>query len=197
MEATRLKLLIQLKIADSKLYPPRCPWWPPRKGCELALCSTPIHRISSAPIDFPVQISCCQLSRFWLESIGFHWFHDSLCRLEKSCELAPCCARFRRIPSTPINFIEEINYSLIRQFCVDRLEFAHISFIKSGSLPAVTASAYSISVTPWQDMSEIKVSLDTLFLPSLEITIQTKIHVLSSHAGQCKATSSADQNDSR
>jgi hypothetical protein len=41
--------------------------------------------------------------------------------------------------------------------------------IKSGTLSAVTASAYSKLVTPWHAISEIKVSLDTQFFPSLEV----------------------------
>ena len=46
---------------------------------------------------------------------------------EKSCKLAPCCARFRRILSAPIDSMAEISYSLISQFCVDRIEIAHVS----------------------------------------------------------------------
>ena len=121
-----ISLLIASTHLDA-LQPPSCPWW---KVCELAPCRASIHRIPSAPIDFPVQISCLQLSRFRLESIGFHWFHDSLCRPGKICELAPCCARFkiRRNLFTPIDSIAEISYSFMSHFCADRIKFARISF---------------------------------------------------------------------
>jgi hypothetical protein len=46
---------------------------------------------------------------------------------EKGYELVPGCARFRRILSAPIDYIGEISYSLISQFCVDRIEIAHVS----------------------------------------------------------------------
>lgn len=123
-ENFKLKLGIQLPKAIPTYTPLR---WPPSKSCELAPCCAQIHPIPSTPIVFPVQISCCRLSRFCLESFGFHRFRDSLCLREKSCKLAPCCARFRRIPSTPIDSMAEISHSLMSQFCVDRIEFVHTS----------------------------------------------------------------------
>ena len=47
---------------------------------------------------------------------------------EKSCGLTPCCARFRRILSAPIDSMAEISYSWIGQFCVDCIEIAHVSW---------------------------------------------------------------------
>ncbi len=62
------------------------------------------------------------------DSIFGNFIDASCMAAEKSCELAPCCARFRQILSAPINYMAEISYSLISQFCVDRIEIAHVSW---------------------------------------------------------------------
>ena len=103
-----------------------------RKRCELAPCCAPLHRFPPVPIVFWGQMSCCQLGRFCSESIGFHWSCDSLCRPKKSCDLAPCWARFRRIPSTPIDSTAKISISLISQFWVDRFNFAKLAYCHIG-----------------------------------------------------------------
>ena len=103
-----------------------------RKRCELAPCCAPLHRFPPMPIVFRGQMSCCQLCRFCSEWIGFHWSCDSLCRPKKSCDLAPCWARFRRIPSTPIDSTAKISYSLISQFWVDRFNFANLAYCHIG-----------------------------------------------------------------
>ncbi len=46
---------------------------------------------------------------------------------ELALELAPSCARFLRIPFTPIDSMAKISYTLISHFCVDHFEFAHLS----------------------------------------------------------------------
>ncbi len=105
---------------------------PKRKRCELAPCCAPLHRFPPVPIVFWGQMSCCQLGRFCSESIGFHWSCDSLCCPKKSCDLAPCWFRFRRIPSTPIDTTAKIRVSLISQFWVDRFNFAKLAYCHIG-----------------------------------------------------------------
>ena len=96
-------------------------------------CCAPLHRFPPMPIVFRGQMSCCQLGWFCSELIGFHWSCDSLCRPKKSCDLAPCWARFRRIPSTPIDSTAKISYSLISQFWVDRFNYAKMAYCHIGN----------------------------------------------------------------
>ena len=126
IEALKIKIeALKLKLRHSKVRIPCHPYTGKKLRASPMLRSYPpnsVHANHFSSINKLLSIKPVLLGVDWILR-----FRDSLCRPNKSCELAPCCARFHRISSTPIDSTAKISPSLISQFWVELVFFAPVN----------------------------------------------------------------------